>query len=153
MSISYPSPQVSAGTQQAPTRKPDLPLVIPMVYGANFPIVTYGTASQKIANILIPPSSSYNLSGSSYNIMIVMEINGASGETGSLNVQPIDQTIEFTNNIGMSSFAEIKYYGDIPPFFNGYAEPGFPLELYMSGTSANLTCSLHKFEMIFNTLE
>jgi hypothetical protein len=150
MSISYPNTKINT---TAATRTPDLPLVIPMAHGITFPIKTYGTESQKIANILIPPSSSYNLSGSSYNIMILLEITGAIDATGSLTVQPVDQTIQFTNNIGMSSFAEIKYYGDIPPFFNDYSEPGFPLELYMSGSDTNLTCSLHKFEMIFNHLE
>lgn len=151
MSISYPNPQISTGTQQTSTRKPDLPLTIPIVYGETFPIKTYGTESQKIANILIPPSSSYNLSGSSYNIAIIMEITGASNATGSLTVQPIDQTVQFNTSIGMANFGEIKYYGgELGPWVN---EPGFALELYMSGSSASLTCSLHKIEMIFNTLE
>jgi len=147
MPISYPSYQTSNQTTTV-NRDPDLPLTIPLVY-STLPIVTYGTESQKVANILIPPSGSYGLSGSSYNIMVILEITGAADATGSINIQPMDETLQFTSNIGMKSVAQIKYYGiDPQPFWN---EPGFGLELYMSGSDTNLTCSLHKLEMIFSS--
>jgi hypothetical protein len=149
MSISYPNQQPA--TQTAITRTPDLPLVLPMVYSPSFPLVAYGTNSQKIANALIPPSSSYNLSGSSYNIVAVLSLTGALNATASLAIEPLGFSFQLSNSINMITPGEIRYYGEIPVPFNNHADPGTALELYMSGSDSNLTCSLHKFEMVFNT--
>lgn len=152
MPISYPNQQPTAATQTTITRTPDLPLILPMVYSPSFPLVAYGTSSQKVADALIPPSSSYNLSGSSYNIVIVMSLTGALNATASLVVQPLGFDLKLSNSVGMINFAEIPYYGNnIPAFLNNHIDPGTAVEIYMSGSDSNLTSSLHKFEMVFNT--
>jgi hypothetical protein len=151
MPISYPNNQASS-QQVSPTRTPDLPLTIDLVYGVNFPLTVTGTQSQKVCNFLIPPSSSYNLSGSSYNIVVVVTHTGSLNATASLEIPGLSLA-EFTNPVGMAALGEIRYYGNIPGFFNNFADPGISLEMYLSGSHANLTSSLQKVQMIFNGLQ
>ena len=151
MSISYP---ISSGGGSTVVISERSQYAIPATVGTTFPIViSSSTTPTQIATLFIPPTFLYQMSGS-YRAVVVGYITGASGVTGSLEVQGMETYNAFLteydplgagNSVmgirfsGSTDYLSINY----PLNFGPGVDYGASIPVNFSGSVSNYTASIY----------
>lgn len=151
MSISYPVSSGGGGTIVVNERAQ---YAIPAAINTTFPIVISGsTTPEQIATVFIPPTYLYQMSGN-YSLVVVGEITGAAGVTGSLQVEASETyTAELTaydpvgagnSAMGVRLSGSTQGYDFIDyPLSIPNADFGVSLAVMFSGSVSNYTASIY----------
>lgn len=150
MSISYPVSSGGGGTTIVSERAQ---YAIPATIGTTFPIVISGSTSpEQIATLFIPPTYLYQMSGS-YSLVVIGEITGDSGVTGSLQVDAAETyTAKLTaydplgagnSAMGVRLSGSTQGYDLINYPLNIGADFGASLPINFSGSVSNYTASIY----------
>ena len=154
MSISYPVSSGGGGTTIVSERAQ---YAIPATINTTFPIVISGsTSSGQIATLFIPPTYLYQMSGS-YSLVVVGEIAGAAGVTGSLRAEGTETyTAKLTaydplgagnSAMGVRLSGSTQGYDFINYPLNIGADFGASLPIEFSGSVSNYTASIYSIHL------
>lgn len=156
MSISYPASTTGGGTTIVSERAQ---YAIPATINTTFPIVISGSTSpQQIATIFLPPTYLYQMSGS-YSLVVVGQITGSAGVTGSLQVEantifnaPItmyDPIAAGNSAMGIrfSSSAEGYTLANYPFDLGPGNDFGVSLPVNFSGSASSYTASIYSINL------